>query len=317
MYIPLNYDQITWMEGHNSPSSVKSRDNWSYDYWFRSLYFRMISKIQFKLPKNWQGPVWDFFHWCLYRYGFLVISQDEIYDHFFQPGCPKGYNFYYQPTDFLVENPLMNRIFTVGEDCEILKLTPDWRGTFDIIDRYATLLSALDTAINTNIINSKFAYILSAKNKTEAEALKTVIDRINRGEPAVFVDRTLGQRKKPTEEAEPFFVTQIQEVSKNYIVDQQLADSQTILNAFDAEVGIQTVPYQKAERMNVLEADSRHEDSQAKTMTWCDCLDASLAVIREHYPDLDLSYTVRGGAADDVTNEDNDAGIAGMAAGRE
>jgi hypothetical protein len=69
--------------------------------------------------------------------------------------------------------------------------------------------------------------------------------------------------------------------------------------------------------MNVLEADSRHEDSQAKTMTWCDCLDASLAVIKEHYPDLDLSYSVRGGGVDDGSDENDNAGNAGMDAGRE
>lgn len=306
MYYPLNYDQITWAEGHNSPSAVRARGNWSYNYWMRSLYFRLCSRFDFKLPETWQGNVKNFFNYWLWRLGYLMISKDEELGYFFQPCGLSGFDFYYQPVTAIVANPRMSREFTIGEDCELLQVTPDYLGYFDILDRYAIQLSELDVAINTNMINSKMAYILSAKTKAEAEALKVIVDRINRGEPAVFYDRTLGERKKPTDEAEPFFVTQIQEVAKNYIVSAQLKDHQTILNAFDAEIGIQTVPYQKMERMVVDEAEARKEDSQARILTCADCLDTSLRRIRELYPDLEISYSIRADGSGEEASDDGD-----------
>lgn len=308
MYTPLNYNQITWMEGRISPSSVKPYNNWSYEFWERSLYNRLISVIEFSLPDNWQGSISDFFHWCLYRYGFVMISRDEEHGYFFQPAAPKGFTFYYQPAEMVCSNPLLTKTgqksksYVIGEECEVLKLTPDYRGLFDIIDRYAVQLSTLDTAINTNIINSKLAYLVTAKNRAEAEALKTIMDRINSGEPSVFYEKYLSN-KKPNDDSEPFNITHIQDVAKNYIVSNQLQDLQTILNSFDLEVGIPTIPYQKAERMNTYEASSRQQDTKSKLSTMCACLDASLKDIKELYPDLQLSYKIREEELDNGSGE--------------
>lgn len=304
MYAPLNYSEITWADGHYRPSAVRGKNNWSFKYWMRSLYERIASRFDFELPETWQGNVKNFFYYCLIRAGFVMISRDDGYTkdyektggvgYFFQPCGISGYNFYYQPARAIVSNPMLQREFTIGVDCELLQLTPDYMGMFDVMDRYATQLSTLDVAIHTNIINSKLAYILSGKNKGEAEALKQIIDRINRGEPAVFVDKSLGERKKPTEDAQPFFVTQIQECVKNYIVSQQLQDHQTILNAFDAEIGINTIPYAKAERMVTSEAESRQNDSAARMLCITDCLDSSIKRVKDLYPDIRLSYELRG-----------------------
>ena len=58
---------------------------------------------------------------------------------------------------------------------------PDYRGIFDTISYYAEKLSTLDNAINLSIINSKFAFMIAAKNKACAEAIKKMLDRINKG----------------------------------------------------------------------------------------------------------------------------------------
>ena len=49
MYYPLNYNQATWVRGHFAPSSVKTLNTASYDYWERSLWQRLSSVIDFKL----------------------------------------------------------------------------------------------------------------------------------------------------------------------------------------------------------------------------------------------------------------------------
>lgn len=300
MYFPLNYDAITWAGGHNPPAHVKSYDNKYFAYWERALFQRACSVFDFTLPEEWQGERSDFFYWILFRFGYLMIAYDDKFGTFFQPATLNGYDFYYQPTEAILSNPKLQKRYTIHEDCELLKLTPDYLGAWDIISRYAEQLSTLDVAINTNIINSKVAYLLGAKNKAAAEALKTLVDRINSGEPAVFYDKVI---TGPKSDDTPFQFQAVQKIHENYIVMDQLRDLQTILNAFDNEVGIPTVPYQKAERMVTAEAESREADAVSRVTVWKKSLDASLVNVNKMFPELNISVKVRW--ADDGDRENN------------
>ena len=142
-----------------------------------------------------------------------------------------------------------------------------------------------------SIINNKFAFILAAKNKATAEALKKVLDKINKGEPAVFVDKVLAN--DPQDQETPFQFIELQKLKENYITDKQLIDFQTILNSFDAEIGINTVPYQKAERFVSAEAQSRQNDSQARIQTAIECLKSSVKDIKKLYPGIKLDFDLR------------------------
>lgn len=292
MYFPLNYEQIAWVKGHYAPSSVKTINTASYDYWVRSLWQRMLSVIDFELPDDWQGGIRDFFYWCLFRNGYVVIAEEPQFGRFFQPCTLGGISFFYQPVWALVSNPKLQKKYTIHEDCEILKITPDYYGTFDCVCRYAEQLATLDTSINTNIINSKLAYILGAKNKAVSEALKTIMDRVNKGEPAVFYDKAITQ-SKPTDDETPFQFLPIANLKDNYLLDQLLREHQTIINAFDSEIGIVTVPYQKAERMVTDEANSKSMDATSRLEVWTNTLDSSIEEVKKMFPDIKLSYKVR------------------------
>lgn len=303
--LPRNYDEVTWIRGSYSPVAVKSFNNAAFAFWERSLYQRALSVFSFELPNNWQGSIKDFFHWCLFGRGFIYVGRNEKYGYFFQPCTTKGFDFYYQPTEALVANPQMSATFKLHEDGELLKLTPDFVGIGDIIDYYAEKLATIDVSINSSIINSKLAYLLAAKNKTAAEALKTIMDRVNRGEPAVFYDKTVTATKATSDET-PFQFLPIANIKNNYVLDCLLREMQTILNAFDAEIGIKTIPYQKAERMVTGEAESKTQDSQARVKSWCDCLDASLKDIKELFPDIKLSYKLTAEEVEEDGNSEND-----------
>ena len=309
MYFPLNYDAITWVGGHNPPAHVKAYNNRFYSYWERALFQRACSVFDFTLPEEWQGEISDFFYWCLFRFGYVMIAYDDKFGTFFQPCSLNGYSFFYAPTECIRSNPKLQKRYTIHEDCELLKLTPDYIGAWDIISRYAEQLSTLDTAINTNIINSKVAYLLGAKNKNAAEALKTIMDRINSGEPAVFYDKAI-TAGKPGEDT-PFQFQPVQKIHENYIVMDQLRDLQTILNAFDNEVGIPTVPYQKAERMVTAEAESKEADAVSRITVWKKSLDASLVNVNKMFPDLNISVKVRWNDGDREDNPDRDDGLYG------
>lgn len=299
-YIPMNYHNINVGAGTYSPSAVKAYNNLTFGYWVRALFQRAQSILEFDLPENWSGNVKDFFMYCLFKYGFIAVFDTEEFGFAFQPCGLSGYNFYYQPTQAIVSNPKLNKSFVIGQDCEIIKLTPDYMGIWDILEYYAERFSTLDNAINMSLINCKIPYILGAKNKTASSALKKILDKINKGEPAVVFDEKL--MNDPNTKETPFQLLELLRNPKEaYITTDQLADFQTILNNFDNEIGIPTLPYQKKERMISDEATMRMYDGCARSLTWYNTLVSSIDNVNKLYPDANIS--VRLHYADINTSE--------------
>ena len=308
-YQPLNYAEINNLAGHYAPSTNKSYNNKSFTYWERSLFQRAVSRLETVLPENWEGKRRDFLLYCLLKLGYVFISRNETLGYWFNPGHLYGIDFYYQPTEFVLANPRAVDVgldtttrFVLGVDGQLLKFMPDYKGIFDIIDYYAEKLSNLDCAINTSIINCKAAFIIAGKNKAAVAVIKKLLDKINKGEPAVFFDQVLDDDPKDGES--PFQFIELQKLKDNYILPEQLVDMQTILNAFDAEIGINTVPYQKKERFVSAEASSRQNDSQARIITAIECLKSSIKDIKKLYPDITLDFNLREGEQN-VISKDN------------
>lgn len=301
MYYPLNYDQINLVEGAFQPSPVKNRNNLSFDFWVRSLFERAQSSIEFGLPEYWQGDKMDFWYYCLFKWGYLSVQDlTNIYEgnasdfgKCFSPVGLTGYGFYYQPTHAVLSNPLMTNSLEleIGKQCAIIKLTPSYMGIWDIIEFYADKLSNLDNAINMSIINNKFAYILAGKTKGAVAALKKAMDKINSGSPAVFIDQRVVDDRESKDT--PFQFLQRDNLKQSYLTSDQLQDMHTLLNAFDAEVGIPTVPYQKKERMTQFESESKTADGLARILTWKRCLTSSFEIANKMYPDLNLTFRIR------------------------
>ena len=292
-YIPFNYEQINTAAGTFNPSPVKSFNNKTFAFWERALFQRATSVIKSELPDDWDGTIKDFFYWCLFRFGFVAIFDSPEFGLSFQPCNLKGYDFYYQPTGAIIANPLLAESLDlkIGEECEILKLTPDFRGVWDIISYYAEKLSTLDNAINMSLINNKFAFILGARNKVAGQALKKMLDKVNKGEPAVIYDMKL--LNDPTDKVEPFQIWERKNMKDAYLTTDQLKDFQTILNNFDCEIGIPTIPYEKKERMVTEEATSRQLDAQSRSTIWLECLQSSTKRVKKLYPEIKLNFELR------------------------
>ena len=307
-YKPLNYEQINVIEGHYSPSMVKSYNNQTFAYWERSLFQRACSIMKFDLPEEWQGSRRDFFYYCLFRFGYIGIFNTKDYGLAFQPGSLYGFDFYYQPTTFIVANPKLNKRFKIHEETELIKLTPDYRGIFDIISYYAMLLSMLDSGINTSIVNSKLVWLLGAKNKAAAESLKKVFDKIASGDPAVVYDDALLSMDPQTKEENPLTFLDRSNVKNSYLTTDMLMDRSTLLSSFDAEIGITSLPYNKKERLVTAEAESRQEDATARLMVWKATLDSSLKLVNSMFgTDIkaELAYDKKEGGSENVAVEDN------------
>lgn len=302
-YIPLNYEQINLAAGTYFPSQVKPYNNQAFQYWRRSLFQRACSTLIIEVPEIWQRHK-NLMYWMLFAYGFGGVFDIKEFGKCFNPCTVSGYNFYYEPTKIILANPAMKASakneFEVGKEAELLKLTPDYMGVFDIIDYYAEKLASMDCAINTSIINTKFAYVVGAKNKAAAAVLKKLFDKVSSGEPAVFFDAKLAN--DPTSKDEPWQALFRDNLKQSYIITDLLRDFQTILNNFDSEVGIPTIPYEKKERMVTSEAESRQIDSTARSIIWFDELTRTMEICNkflgfsgEDKLSVELRYKQEGG----------------------
>lgn len=279
-YTPLNYDKINLLSGTTTPSVVHNCDNETYKYWERSLFQRAISVIKIEnLPEMWRGSVKDFLYYCLFRYGYVATFNNIRFGKSFQPCGLSGYDFYYQPTKAIVSNPKLKVDLTIHRDCEILKLTPDYRGIWDIIQRYAVKLATIDPALNMAFINSKYAVIMGASTKAGAKFLEKMNDKINRGDPAVIFDTSILLPKDPVSKEDCITDYSRKDIRSTYIGSELLQDFETVLHEFDTEIGIPTLPYQKKERMVTDEANSKMIDATSRSLVWVDTMNECFELI--------------------------------------
>ena len=301
-YVPFNYEHINCAAGHYMPSQVKPYNNAAFILWQRALFQRACSSIKIELPKEWMRHL-DLMYFCLFKIGYVGMGKDADLGKWFNPVSISGYNFYYEPTKCILANPAIKQPGESGREyiinqpdrtAEILKLTPDYRGIWDVITYYAEKLAALDVAINTAIINTKFAYIVGAKNKAAAQVLKTLFDKVNSGQPAVFFDTKLAN--DGTDQEEPWQSLFRDNLKQSYIITDLLQDFQTVINDFDTEIGIPTLPYQKKERMVVDEAQSKQIDAQSRSIIWYEELKRTADLCNEFMeftPGDDIRITLR------------------------
>lgn len=278
-YLPLNYDKINFIAGTYTPSTVKPCNNESYCYWERSLFQRACSVITIEnLPENWHGNVKDFLYFCLFRWGFVAMFNSNRFGISFQPCTLNGFDFYYQPTEALINNPKLEVTLKVHKECEVLKICPDFLGIWDIIDRYARRLSEFDPAIDMAVINSKYSRILGASTKAGAKFLEKVVDKVNEGNPAVIFDNSVLLPADPTTK-EDIIKDYSFNVKETYIGTDLLQDFKSILNEFDTEIGIPTLPYEKKERMVTDEAKSKQIDATSRSKVWVNTMNDCFKLI--------------------------------------
>ena len=93
-------------------------------------------------------------------------------------------------------------------------------------------------------------------------------------------------------------------MKSNYLTTDQLRDIQTVLNSFDNEIGIPTVPYEKKERMVTSESESRQKDSKARVEIWVETLNRSFKNVNALFKsDMSASYKYEDEEMEVVANE--------------
>ena len=305
MYTPLNYEQINTLAGLYHPSNVKSFNNQTFQFWERALYQRALSVIDFTLPDKWVGGIKDLFEFCMLTLGYVAVFERKEYGLTFQPCSVKGYDWYYRPTDAIIANPAITESLDlkIGEECEILKLTPDFEGIRDVLEYYAEKLSTLDNAINMSLINNKYALLMTARNKAASMALQKMIDKINKGEPAVIIDQKVKEDAQDSK-SDPWNIWTKGNLKECYLTTDQLADFRTLLHNFDSEIGIPTLPIEKRERMISAEATALESDATSRSRVWVETINESAKDVNRHFG-TNISARL---SWDDISEEVADSG---------
>lgn len=303
--LPFFYDEINNLRGHKVPSVGLCYDSETYYFFWRSLYQRLASKIEWKVPDHWDKEVFEF---SLYDLGFLGIfdtnkyatTPNQRFGIIPTPSTVHGIGVQMQPTKIRTANPHFYMPYDeiIYEGAGLIKLTPDYRGILDIVDFYARELATLWSSIDQSIINSRFAYIIAANSEAAAATLKAIFDARNSGKPLMVYDKEKLKKKDPVDKTlplddkEPFEVLDLR-VGENYITDKLLADYRRILVQFDTEVGIPNNPFEKGERLISNEVESNSAETVARFTYMMDILKRSLKKTYEVFPELESTLTVK------------------------
>lgn len=297
MYFPLNYDQINLYNGSFTPSN-KFADSLAFNFWCRALYQRALSVFDFdNLPDTFSRDEISLMYYLFYTDGFCGSMFIDEYDEvIINPVSPKGYNVFYSPESFLLTNPALKQAMTydfkvyhlgdkqrLGNEFNpkeygvLLSMSPDYMGIGDIIIYYAEKLADMSAGLDMNIENSKLAYIIGANSKSGTTFLKKVFDKIHAGVSTIIFNSKI----TPVEDFNTFEWYSRDNLKNSYLVTDFNSDIQTLINQFDAEIGIINVPYEKKERMTQFEAQSKQSDGIARACLWRDNLQRSFDEFNE------------------------------------
>ena len=190
----VQYVEYEGLRGYNSYDGLRSvnglvENDLTTAYFMRSLYQRLYAGLKIVTPPLWNK---NYFKNVLFGEGFIGVIKSPEYGIIPQICAPTGERgIYLQPTQILVSQPLVQFTGTIGTDCEIIRLTPDWRGVFDIIEHFAVRMAIAVTSYDVGMINNRAAFMAAGKNKSAVETIKQLYEDLTKGKPLLVCDKAL------------------------------------------------------------------------------------------------------------------------------
>lgn len=281
---------INEYESRQNPNMIHINNTWDYATYFRYFLQRAESLIIFDgMPSNWEK---NYIYPLLFLKGNFCVMNAARFGIIPQHGNPYGFGVQYQPTNYVVANPAFGASFNgdlvIGEDCEIVKLTPDWCGIGDLINSYAQRVAMALSNHDVASALAKFGFIFTAKNKSTAETFKVAFDDIMSGKLAVIINQALYD-KETGKALYEFFNNDIEKCYN--VVKSALESVENLKHAFDMEIGIYTAP-EKKERMITDEVEETKNAVMSKCELWVETLNECLEKVNAHYG-LDIKARLR------------------------
>lgn len=278
MKTPVNYQLENLYNSARSPSSVHCQNTALVRYYAKYLLEKVISVFEFSgIPEDW--PL-NYFQYTLFGYGHIAILYNDKYGLICQDCHPYGFDLYYQPSHVTIANPLIvdKNIYKIGEECELIKLQPNYTGVMDIVTTYADLMALCLETAGINLLNSKLSFVFFAENRTMAEGFKKTYDKYASGEPMMVIDKNMRAA-----DGSPTWESFTQNVGQNYIVGNILDDMKKIVDQFNTDIGIPNANTYKRERMITDEVNANNIDTQSKIALWLETMRRDIAKVNSRY----------------------------------
>ena len=275
--IPAMADYINLFNSNFSPSTIHVTNTSLSNFFKRYLFQKAVGVLKWTLPKTWCE---SYFKYVLFAWGFIGVVETDKFGVICQAAAPYGYDIYYQPTQLIITNPLLKGSLQprIGEECEVIKLMPDWGGIMDLVNYYADMMALAAEAVAINWVNSHCAFVFPAEKDSVAQSYKKMYDKIAAGEPAVVVDKSLF-KEDGSVAWEPF----LQNVGQNYITDKLISDLRKLEAEFDTIVGIPNTNTDKRERLNVPEVNANNVETNVLSDTWLDNLNDGIKKVNDMF----------------------------------
>lgn len=281
--IPVYYDYQNLYDSSFRPYGMHARNTGLSLFFDRYLFQKLFSVYDFQIPENWDA---DYFRYTLFVMGYSIVFNTDKFGIVNNHGSLYGRNFYYRPTNAIVSNPLLRsgaRDMRIGTDCQLIKLSPDYRGAYDVVSTFSDMMSLIFESMGVNLFNTKLAYIFAADNKAMAESFKELYSQIGSGQPAAVVDKQLFDADN-----NPRWVMFNQNLKQTFLGNDFTTFMTSIESMFLSFIGINNVNFEKKERLILDEVNANNQNTQAVARVWLDSMNESMKRVNDMF-DLNLS----------------------------
>lgn len=274
--LPLTSDRMMFDKSLLNNSGLSVTNNYIASFYRLYFYNKLYSIIQIRgLPKSINER---YFKNVLLTRGFLGVFDTKEYGVICNHVSLFDYDIYYNPTRMRsVGNKLLhvyerNIADTVtGDETDsikeksgvLLKLSPNFETVLPVVYYFADLMAIAVQGLDSNVLNSKLAYIFACDDQKKAESFKKMHEEIANGEPAVFADRNLFDEDGKLK-VELFNKS----IKDTYMADKFLQLKTDIENDFNSYIGLTVVNTEKKERLITPEIELSNNNNKLIIELW-------------------------------------------------
>lgn len=270
------------------PNDVDGQDAWRTQT-YRDYLLRLARGIiEIECPREWSK---QYMKDLLIMEGVFCVADSPV--GVFPFLCsPHGENVQYRPTRVTIANPAFSKTLDLllGVEAELVYMVDDvfFHGIGDLIAVYAQKLANCDSAIDVNLINTKDSKVYGVEDKRTAQSIRAMHDQIMRGEPAVFIKKSLA--KQIGDKDVEIWTSRIKE---NYIAGDVQIEKRRIIEEFLTMLGIDNANTDKRERLNADEVNSNNEELKCNIDFWRENLKNCTENVNRLFPRIPFKVGIR------------------------
>lgn len=276
--MPIYYDYENLYDSQFRPFGMTARNTGLSLFFDRYLFQKLFSVYDFTIPEGWDP---DYFRYTLFVMGYTIVFNTDRFGIINNHGALYGRNVYYRPTRALVTNPALRGSsvqLDIGSNCQLIKLTPDYRGAYDVVSTFSDLMAQILESMATNMVNTKLAFVFMSDNKAAAESFKVMFSDIASGQPAVFPDKRLFDA-----DGNPQWVQFNQNLKNTFLGNDLLTFMAGIESMFLTFIGIDNVNYEKRERLTNDEVNANNQNTKAIARVWLESMQKSMQKVNDMF----------------------------------